>query len=138
MSDEKTHRKASDLPLPGDDFLLFLQSLAGQAAIFLGHQPNPQTGEKMVDLATAQYFIDLLGMLEAKTEGNRTEQEDRFLKDVLVQLRLAFVEAKKKEAGGGEDSSAGKGEEGADGEPRSSAGEGGEEAPSAGGEGAPE
>ncbi len=102
--------KASDMPLPGEDFLLFIQSLAGQASVFLGVIPNPQTGEKKVDLASAQYFIDLLGMLERKTEGNRTEQEDRYLKDVLVQLRLAFVEVRKKE-GAGEGEEAGQGEQ---------------------------
>ncbi|HHI67866.1 MAG TPA: DUF1844 domain-containing protein, partial [Planctomycetes bacterium] len=61
---------------------------------------------------TAQYFIDLLGMLEKKTEGNRTEGEDRFLKDVLVQLRLAYVEIKKKEGGEEGTSGGGKAEEG--------------------------
>ncbi|GEM_PF-1549693 len=102
MSEEKSGpRKASDMPLPGGDFLLFIQSLAAQASISLGVAPNPQTGETKVDLPTAQYFIDLLGMLEKKTEGNRTEGEDRFLKEVLIQLRLAYVEVKKKEEGEG-------------------------------------
>ncbi len=103
MSEEKSGpKKASDMPLPGDDFLLFIQSLAAQASISLGAAPNPQTGETRVDLPTAQYFIDLLGMLEKKTEGNRSEGEDRFLKEVLVQLRLAFVEVRKKEEEGKE------------------------------------
>ena len=107
MSEENTGRKASDIPLPGDDFLLFIQSLAAQASISLGVVPNPQTGEKKVDLPTARYFIDLLGMLEKKTEGNRTDQEDHFIKDMLVQLRLAFVEVKKKEEGEGDSASGG-------------------------------
>ncbi len=100
MSEQKTSGKASDMPLPGNDFLLFLQSLAAQASVSLGVMAHPQTGKTQVDLSTAQYFIDLLGMLEKKTEGNRTEGEDRFLKDVLVQLRLAYVEVKEKEKEG--------------------------------------
>ena len=124
MSEEKSgSRKASDIPLPGDDFLLFIQSLAAQASISLGVAPNPQTGETKVDLPTAQYFIDLLGMLEKKTEGNRTEGEDRFLKDVLVQLRLAYVEVKKKEGGEGAPGG-GKAEEGEKGEKKEDSGEG--------------
>jgi hypothetical protein len=63
------------------------------ALIFLGEQPNPQTGQTVQDLEHAQYFIDLLEMLAVKTKGNLDKQEDALLKQSLTHLRLAFVEA---------------------------------------------
>jgi len=63
------------------------------ALIFLGHAPNPQTGETAQDLDHARYFIDQLEMLEVKTKGNLDKQEEAILKQSLTSLRLAFVEA---------------------------------------------
>ena len=63
------------------------------ALIFLGHMPNPQTGETAQDLEHARYFIDQLEMLEVKTKGNLDSQEAAILKQSLTSLRLAFVEA---------------------------------------------
>ena len=63
------------------------------ALIFLGHMPNPQTGETAQDLEHARYFIDQLEMIEVKTKGNLNKQEEAILKQSLTSLRLAFVEA---------------------------------------------
>jgi hypothetical protein len=63
------------------------------ALIFLGHMPNPQTGQTSQDLEHARYFIDQLEMLEIKTKGNLDKQEETVLKQALTNLRLAFVEA---------------------------------------------
>ena len=99
MSDQT--RKASDMPLPGGDFRLFVQSLAHQGAVALALIENPLTQKKEQDLPTARYFIDLLAMLEEKTQGNLTPDETKFLGDVLSQLRMAFVGVEKA-AGGSE------------------------------------
>jgi hypothetical protein len=66
---------------------------SNMAMIFLGQAPNPQTGETVQDLENARYFIDQMEMIEAKTEGNLTRQEEALLKQSLTSLRLAFVEA---------------------------------------------
>jgi Domain of unknown function (DUF1844) len=63
------------------------------ALIFLGHAPNPQTGQTTQDLDHARYFIDQLEMLEVKTKGNLDKQEEAILKQSLTSLRMAFVEA---------------------------------------------
>ena len=63
------------------------------ALIFLGHAPNPQTGQTAQDLDHARYFIDQLEMLEVKTKGNLDKQEAAILKQSLTSLRMAFVEA---------------------------------------------
>ncbi|MCS7237369.1 MAG: DUF1844 domain-containing protein, partial [Thermoguttaceae bacterium] len=44
-----------------------------------------------VSLAQAKLFIDLLGVLEEKTQGNRTPEETEMLQGMLDELRLAFV-----------------------------------------------
>jgi hypothetical protein len=95
-------RKAGDLPPPGTDFRLFVQSLAHQGAVALGAVENPLTGKQERDPAAARYFIELLGMLEEKTRGNLTPDEEKFLGDVLAQLRLAYVEVQKQRPPGEE------------------------------------
>jgi len=63
------------------------------ALIFLGHAPNPQSGQTVTDLENAKYFIDQLEMLAVKTKGNLERNEETMLKQSLTTLRLAFVEA---------------------------------------------
>ncbi len=50
------------------------------------------TGAK--DINAARYQIELLAMLEGKTSGNLTEDEDRLLRAVLYELRTSFISAK--------------------------------------------
>ena len=45
-------------------------------------------------LVLAQQTIDILGMLQEKTKGNLTEEEARFLDNLLVDLKLRFVARK--------------------------------------------
>ncbi len=66
---------------------------ANMAMMLLGKMPHPQTGETMQDIEGARMFIDQLEMLEAKTKGNLDADEANLLKQSLMSLRLAFVEA---------------------------------------------
>jgi hypothetical protein len=68
------------------------------ALMFLGKVPHPETGETLKELEAARMFIDQLEMLEAKTKGNLTKQEEGLLKESLMALRLAFVDAAEKES----------------------------------------
>ena len=43
----------------------------------------------------ARYKIDLLAMLQEKTEGNRTPEESKLLDDVLYQLRMLYLQKSK-------------------------------------------
>ena len=63
------------------------------ALMFLGRIPHPQTGQAELDLESAQMFIDQLEMLNAKTKGNLSKDEDRLLQQSLTGLRMAFVES---------------------------------------------
>ncbi len=69
-------------------------SLATSAAVHFGDVPEALTGERQPpNLPAAKQMIDLLTVLEAKTQGNLTPEEARLLKDVLYELRLRFVKA---------------------------------------------
>ncbi len=97
MSD--TPQPASPTPDFGPDdrntllFARLVQQQAALAAMLLGHEPHPETGQTVTDLDSAQLFIDQLAMLETKTKGNLTEPEAKMLRQTIVNLRLAFVDA---------------------------------------------
>ena len=79
---------------PLDDpasFLSLIMSLASNAASSLGMMPHPVTGESGVDLKTAKHWIDVLGMLEQKTQGNLDEQEAQVVESLLADLRMQYV-----------------------------------------------
>jgi len=79
---------------PLDDpasFPSLVMSLASNAAASLGMMPHPVTGETGVDLKTAKHWIDILGMLERKTQGNLDEQEAQILENLLADLRMQYV-----------------------------------------------
>jgi hypothetical protein len=79
---------------PLDDpasFLSLIMSLASNAASSLGMMPHPVTGETGVDLKTAKHWIDVLGMLEKKSEGNLDDQEAQVLEGLLADLRMQYV-----------------------------------------------
>jgi hypothetical protein len=61
--------------------------------MLLGKTAHPETGKVIRDLEAAKLFIDQLEMLEVKTRGNLSKEEAGLLKQGLMNLRLAFVEA---------------------------------------------
>lgn len=81
-----------------------------QAWIAMGKVMNPVTKEVERDLPAARQFIDLLGELERRTEGNRSADETRLLQGALTELRLNYVEEMKRPGegtGGGPEEPAG-------------------------------
>jgi len=75
---------------------LFAQLVVQQsnmAMLLMGKVPHPQTGQTVRDIEASRLFIDQLEMLEAKTKGNLTKEEEQLLKQSLMGLRMAFVEA---------------------------------------------
>jgi hypothetical protein len=88
----------SDDALPVIDFATFVLSLSQSVVMHLGDVPNPETEKLETNLVLARQTIDLLGLLEEKTKGNLTGDEERLLTHVLFDLRMRFVEAEKKSA----------------------------------------
>jgi hypothetical protein len=80
--------------LPKIDFSSFILSLYSSGLVQLGKVEDPSTGKKSMNLDLAQHSIDMIAMLEEKTRGNLTNDEENLLKALLSEIRLAYVEAK--------------------------------------------
>lgn len=79
-------------PNPSPSFAAFLTSLGYQTLMHLGELAHPETQQKYIDLDAAKETIDLLILLEEKTRGNRTPEEDKLLKTLLPELQMKFVQ----------------------------------------------
>jgi hypothetical protein len=80
-------------PLPAASFTTFLQGLAGQCLISLGAVENPVTRKRERDLEQAKYTIDLIQIIEDRTRGNLSDDENRLLQGILYNLRMRYVDA---------------------------------------------
>ncbi|MCX6923636.1 MAG: DUF1844 domain-containing protein [Verrucomicrobia bacterium] len=74
-------------------FAHLIMQQSSMAMMLLGKTAHPETGQIVRDLEAAKLFIDLLEMLECKTKGNLNSDEAALLKQSLMSLRMAFVEA---------------------------------------------
>jgi hypothetical protein len=84
---------------PSRDELLFLHlvSMFQFAAMQqMGKLANPVTGKIERDLEQARLSIDMIEMLQAKTAGARTSDESELLDKVLFELRMNFVDERKR------------------------------------------
>ena len=79
------------MQLPPATFDMLVFTMATQAMALLGQGVGSETNEPEFNLPLARHHIDLLAMLEEKTEGNRTEEETALLSNLLHQLRLLCV-----------------------------------------------
>jgi hypothetical protein len=86
----------SENGLPQIDFATFVLSLSHSALMHLGEAPHPEDGRVEKNLPLAKQNIDLLGLLDEKTKGNLTGDEERLLSQVLFDVRMRYVELTKK------------------------------------------
>jgi len=92
-------------------FMGLILSLEASAMQSLGKMMNPLSGKIEKDLRQAKMTIDMLDMLEKKTAGNLSQDEENFTKRILYQLRMNYLDeinaeksqtADKKDKEGGE------------------------------------
>jgi hypothetical protein len=76
-------------------FSTFILSLSTSALVHLAELPDPISNEKKVNLPLAKQTIAIVEMLQKKTKGNLTEEEDQLIGDLLYDLRLKYVQAAK-------------------------------------------
>jgi len=84
----------TDYQLPKINFATFIFSLNSSVLVQLGLIDDPGTGKKTKNLPLAKQTIDILGMLEEKTRGNLTKDEENMLKNILYDLRMIYVKEK--------------------------------------------
>ena len=78
--------------LPAVDFLNLVVSMSHSALLHLGDAPDPVSGAREQNLPLARQTIDILAMLQDKTRGNLSGEEERVLTHALHDLRMRFVE----------------------------------------------
>ena len=91
----KPAEPAQKQPVPPINFLSFVYSLGTSALMCLGEPVGEGAAGQTPNLAQAQEIIDILTMLESKTKGNLTAEEDTLLQEMLYALRIKFVERAK-------------------------------------------
>jgi hypothetical protein len=91
---EESNADAEDATPDNDDiqpmsFNIFVLSLNASALIQLG-EASDASGESMASLPLARQTIDILAMLEQKTRGNLSGEEERLLHQILFDLRMRY------------------------------------------------
>jgi hypothetical protein len=92
-----------DYPLPPANFTFLVESILMQTQMQLGLLNFGEANEdNEPNLPLASHSIDMLAMLQEKTRGNLTTEEQRLIENGLTELRFRFVqvadELKKKAA----------------------------------------
>lgn len=84
----------TDNPLANGQLLFMQLVLQNQqiAMMAMGKLENPVTKKVDRNLEYAKVSIDTLDMLQLKTKGNLSEYEEKYLSEVLKELKLNYVE----------------------------------------------
>lgn len=94
-SEQKSAAAAGSSPPPPASLILLVTSLATQAMAAMGLMPGDDGKPLPTNLPFARHFIDSLAVIEEKTKGNLTSDEQSYLKDTLHQLRMAYITVSK-------------------------------------------
>lgn len=81
--------------IPKIDLTTFFLSISSAAFMGMGLVPPTEGQEPGIDLDLAKQNIDLLELMQEKTKGNRTPDEDRLIEQLLFETRMRFVEVQK-------------------------------------------
>ncbi len=93
-ADEREDEREDQTNIPPMTFDIFVLSLNASALIHLGQAPGGYAGKSEVNLPMARQSIDILGLLEQKTRGNLSGEEERLLTDILFDLRMRYARAR--------------------------------------------
>ena len=77
--------------IPPASFEALVSTMANPALLFMGLIPT-QDGRRVQQLDLARHHIDMLGVLEKKSKGNLTEEEQKMLSTTLYELRNTYIQ----------------------------------------------
>lgn len=77
--------------MPTVTFSTFILSLGSSALVHLGEVPDPETGQSTPNLLMAKHTIDVLTMLQQKTQNCLDADERKLLDGLLYELRMKYV-----------------------------------------------
>jgi hypothetical protein len=89
----KEDRPKQENTLPEISFINLIFSLSTSALIQLGEIQDPATQQHSKNLPIAKQTIDLIALLKEKTKGNLTPEEEKFMENVLYDLKMRYVKA---------------------------------------------
>jgi hypothetical protein len=81
------------IPLPEITFGTLIFSLSTSALIQLGEIEDPHGHQLSKNLPAAKQSIDIIAMLKEKTKGNLAPDEDKYLENILYDLKMRYVKA---------------------------------------------
>jgi hypothetical protein len=91
---EKEQERAQETPLPEINFSNFIFSFSTSVLIQLGEIADPVSNTPQKNLPVAKQTIDILGILQEKTKGNLTPDEETLIQNILYDLRMRYVKAR--------------------------------------------
>src|SRR6202034_3794219 len=97
QSEVKMTYRMSDqeYPLPAATFEFLILSLKAQTEMHLGmYHFGEEKDRPEPDFRIARHTIDIMAMLQEKTRGNVTLEEQRLVENAITELRFRFVQAK--------------------------------------------
>ena len=74
-------------------FSQFVITLVQSTMVALGEVESPDTGQKQMNLSLAQDTINVLTMLKSKTGGNLSDDEQKLIDGLLLEVRTKFLTA---------------------------------------------
>ncbi len=79
------------LPPPSFEFLVFSLRMQAEAQLVEPKEGGSEGEGGGPDLRLARHFIDLLAMLQDKTKGNLSLEEQRLLDNTVTELRFRYL-----------------------------------------------
>lgn len=78
------------------DFSTLILSIGQSVYHELGYEGPEKKNPEKLNPEVARYNIDLLELLQTKTKGNLTKDEEKLLEAILYDARMKFLECMKK------------------------------------------
>jgi hypothetical protein len=78
--------------IPPASFETLISTMATQCLLALGMIADPSTGQRYLHPDLARHHIDMLTVLNEKTEGNLSKEETELLGGTLYELRQRYID----------------------------------------------
>lgn len=87
--------KAERSGMPDVDFKGLILGLSGAALHYMCETKQAPAGANAMNLPLARHNIEIIAMLSEKTKGNLNADEEALMQQVLLDLRMRFIEKSK-------------------------------------------
>ena len=84
-------RRDGKCVMPEVTFTSFFMALNTSGLYHLGEIPDPATGVRTLDLVLAKHTIDTMSLLQKKTKGNLTQEEQELVDTSVYDLQMRYV-----------------------------------------------